>query len=162
MLLNYNKLHMDNNSFFKRLASKSVTSETPEYKIDLAKTETSEAKIEAKTPEEPIGQLTVDIYHTPNDIVIQSAIAGAKPEDIDVNVTPDSISIAGMRRQEPESPDVEYLHQECYWGKFARSIILPEEVDPENANVNFKNGILSVRLPKTNRKKGKKLEVKMD
>lgn len=156
---------MDNNSFFRRLASKSVTPEVPEYKIDLAKNEGPElnlGKADAKAAEEPVGQLTVDIYHTPNDIVIQSAIAGAKPEDIDVNVTPDSISIAGSRRQEAESPDVEYLHQECYWGKFARSIILPEEVDPENANVNFKNGILSVRLPKTNRKKGKKLEVRMD
>jgi len=153
---------MDNNSFFRKLAARP---ELPEYKIDLAKTEMPDpnhAKSDGKTPEEPIGQLTVDIYHTANDIVVQSAIAGARPEDIDVNVTPDSISIAGARRQEQESPDVEYLHQECYWGKFARSIILPEEVDPESAKVNFKNGILSVRLPKTNRKKGKKLEVRMD
>jgi HSP20 family protein len=153
---------MENNSFFKKLMARSVTPEVPEYKIDLARTESTDpGKLAVAPQEEVVGQLTVDIFHTPDDIFVQSAIAGAKPEDIDVNVTPDSISISGLRRQEPD-PKVEYLHQECYWGKFARSIILPEEVDPENAKVNFKNGILSVQMPKTNRKKGRKLEVRMD
>jgi HSP20 family protein len=156
---------MDNISFFRRIASGRSSAEEPEYKIDLAKTELptpDAAKADPRDSEGPIGQLTVDIYHTLNDIVVESAIAGARPEDIDVSVSPESISIKGMRRRELEGPEAEYLHQECYWGKFTRSIILPEEVDPESANVNFKNGILSVRMPKTNRKKMRKLEVRMD
>ncbi len=156
---------MDNLSFFRRLASGKSNVEDPEYKIDLAKSALVIPEPGKTAPEEqegPIGQLTVDIYHTPNDIVVESAIAGARPEDIDVNVSPDSISIKGLRRRETEGTDAEYLHQECYWGKFTRSIILPEEVNPELASVKFKNGILSVKMPKTNRNKSRKLEVRMD
>jgi HSP20 family protein len=111
---------------------------------------------------EPEGQLTVDVYQTPDDIVVESAIAGVKPDDLDVVVTNDSISIRGARRHEKEVHDSDYLYQECYWGRFARSIILPQEVDPEKADVVFKNGILTVRLPKADKKRSKKLKVRMD
>ena len=111
---------------------------------------------------QPEGQLTVDVYQTPSDIVIESAIAGVRPEDIDIQVTNDSIAIRGSRRREKEVDNEDYLYQECYWGRFARSVILPQEVDPDGANVTFKNGILTVRLPKANRKKIKKLHVNLD
>jgi HSP20 family protein len=156
---------MDNMSFFRKLASLRSKVGDPDLNIDLAKATLPipiPSKADTQEAEGPVGQLTVDIFHTPSDIVVESAIAGANPEDIDVVVASDSISIKGLRRRELESPDAEYLHQECYWGRFTRSIILPEEVDPENASVKFKNGILSVRMPKTNRKKTKKLEVRMD
>jgi HSP20 family protein len=111
---------------------------------------------------EPEGQLTVDVYQTANDIVVESAIAGVDPDDIDVNVTSDSISIRGTRKREKTVRDEDYLYQECYWGKFGRSIILPQEVDPEGAQVKFKNGILMVTLPKANKKKIHKLKVRID
>jgi HSP20 family protein len=111
---------------------------------------------------EPEGQLTVDVYQTPNDIVVESAIAGVAPDDIDVNVTADSIAIRGSRKREKSVRDEDYLYQECYWGKFGRSIILPQEVDPEGAVVKFKNGILTVTLPKANKKKIHKLKVRVD
>lgn len=111
---------------------------------------------------EPVGQLTVDVYQTPDDIVIESAIAGVRPEDIDVDVTTDSISIRGARRREKTVDREDYLYQECYWGQFARSIILPQEVDPEGARVTLKNGILTVRLPKASKKKTHKLRVHVD
>ncbi len=93
-----------------------------------------------------------------DDIVVESAIAGVRPEDIDIQVTADSITIRGSRRREKEVGDEDYLYQECYWGRFARSIILPQEVDPDGANVTFKNGILTVRLPKVNKKKIQEVE----
>lgn len=108
------------------------------------------------------GTLTIDVYQTPNEIVIESAIAGVNPDDLDVTATADSVIIRGKRHQEREVKDDDYLYQECYWGKFSRSVILPQEVDPENAVVTFKNGILSVRLPKLNRQRSKKLKVKLD
>ena len=74
-----------------------------------------------------------------------------RPDDIDIQVTPDSISIKGSRHREKEVHDEDYLYQECYWGRFARSIILPQEVDPDGATVGFKNGILTVRLPKASK-----------
>ncbi|HEX4104143.1 MAG TPA: Hsp20/alpha crystallin family protein [Candidatus Paceibacterota bacterium] len=122
----------------------------------------SRASAKAAHDGEPEGQLTVDVYQTPSDIVVESAIAGVRPDDIDINVTPDSIVIRGAREHEKHVGDEDYLYQECYWGRFARSIILPQEVDPENAEVSFKNGILTVRLPKANKKKSRKLRVKAD
>jgi len=128
-------------------------------KINHLKNELGDA---AWSDAEPEGQLTVDVYQTPNDIVIESAIAGVRPEDIDVNVTTDSVSIRGSRHREKTVNDEDYLYQECYWGRFARSIILPQEVDPENADVVFKNGILTVKLPKANKRKSKKLQVRVE
>jgi HSP20 family protein len=77
-------------------------------------------------------------------------------------VTQDSIAIRGSRERNKEVKDGDYLYQECYWGRFARSIILPQEVDPDGASVTFKNGILTVRLPKVDKKKTKRLKVKSD
>jgi len=111
---------------------------------------------------EPEGQLTIDVYQTPDEIVVESAIAGIRPEDIDVDVTSDSVSIRGERRKEQEVKEEDYFYQECYWGRFSRSVILPQEIDPDHASVNFKNGILTVRLPNLVRQKSKKLKVRFD
>lgn len=105
------------------------------------------------------GWLTIDVYQTPHEIVVESAVAGVEPEALDITATPDSIAIKGERQRRKEVKEDDYLYQECYWGKFSRSVILPQEVDPENASVSFKNGILTVRLPKVVRKKSHKLKI---
>ena len=108
------------------------------------------------------GWLTIDVYQTPSEIVVESAVAGVDPESLDITATPDSLAIKGERQRRKEVKDEDYLYQECYWGRFSRSVILPQEVDPESATVGFKNGILTVRLPKVNRKKSRKLKVGTD
>lgn len=166
--------------FFETLAG-AKSSADEDYGVELAKAdvhtparakvadpkiidpEPDEDEIEKKWDDgEPEGKLMVDVHQTPDTIVVESAIAGARPDNIDVNATTDSVTIRGFRTREKEVTDENYLYQECYWGKFARSIILPQEVDPENATVTFKNGILTIRLPKVNKKKTKKLRVKVD
>jgi|SRR3989344_1243893 len=111
---------------------------------------------------EPEGQLTIDVYQTPLEIIVESAVAGVNPDDMEINVSNDSVTIRGQRRHESQVQDEDYLYQECYWGKFSRSIILPQEVDPETAVASFKNGILTVRLPKLSREKMKKLKVRFE
>ena len=110
--------------------------------------------------EENEGQLTVDIYQTLDEIVIQSTVAGVRPEDLDIQITPESVTIRGMRQREEEVRDQDYFYQECYWGRFSRSVILPQEIDAEKAAASLKNGVLIIRLPKLNRQKTKKLKVK--
>jgi HSP20 family protein len=105
---------------------------------------------------------SIDVYQTPHEIVVESAVAGVEPESLDITATPDSIAIKGERQRRKEVRDEDYLYQECYWGRFSRSVILPQEVDPDNATVAFKNGILTVRLPKVHRKKSRKLKVSAD
>lgn len=119
-------------------------------------------KTERDWENEPEGQLTVDVFQTPAEIVVESAIAGVRPDDIDINVTADSISIRGSRHREDRAEDKDYLYQECYWGRFARTVILPQEIDPENATVTFRNGILRVTLPKLAKRKSRKLQVQLD
>ena len=118
--------------------------------------------VEFEVDNEPEGQLTIDVYQTPNEIVIESAVAGVRPEDLDINVTNDSVTIKGRRHREKKVADDDYFYRECYWGRFSRSVILPQEVDPDSAGVNFKNGILTIRLPKLNRKKAKRLKVEQE
>ncbi len=165
-------------NFFETLAVANSSAEE-NYGVEFAKAETgaiAAARSKAAEPKiadqdeaeekwddgEPEGKLMVDVYQTPSEIVIESAIAGTKPENIDVSATTDSVTIRGSRKREKEARDENYLYQECYWGKFTRSVILPQEVDPEGATVTFKNGVLTVRLPKVNKKKTKKLSVKTE
>ncbi len=151
--------------FFEDLARFGSTAREQEVQVGLAKATTlGTRKAAAKKQDEDVsteqeGQLTIDVYQTSSDIVIESAIAGVKPEDIDIDVSSDAVTIRGERHRENEVSDEDYFYQECYWGRFSRSVILPQEIDPENASVTFKNGVLIVRLPKLNRKKSKKLKV---
>lgn len=160
--------------FFEQLVGASAGADE-EYDVELAKASTvagrtrasskateRDEELEALSNGGPEGSLIVDVYQTPDDIVVQSAIAGVRPEDIDITATSDKITIRGARIHEQEVNDEHYLCQECYWGRFAREVIFPQEVDPENAQVSFKNGILTVRLPKVNKRKTRKLSVKQD
>lgn len=99
------------------------------------------------------GQLSVDVYQTEDAVVIKSTIAGVKPDDLDVTVNNDLVTIRGTRKQEDEIRPDDYFYQECYWGGFSRSIILPVEVKAEAAEATLKNGVLTLVLPKTERGK---------
>lgn len=106
------------------------------------------------------GQLTIDVYQTDDDIVIKSTIAGVKPEDLDVNINNDMVTIRGERKQEEEVDQENYYYQECYWGPFSRSVILPVEIVAEKAEATMKNGILTIRLPKADTTKTRKIQVR--
>ncbi|MFH1183377.1 MAG: Hsp20/alpha crystallin family protein [Candidatus Moraniibacteriota bacterium] len=106
------------------------------------------------------GQLTIDVYQTDSDIVIKSTIAGVKPEDLDIQINNDMVTIRGERRKEDEVRDEDYYYQECYWGAFSRSIILPVDVEANKAEAIMKNGILSIRLPKAETAKARKIQVR--
>ncbi len=108
---------------------------------------------------EPEGQLTVDVYETDKDITIQSAIAGIKPEDLDITFENDMIIIKGKREKESQEETKNYFYQECYWGYFSREIILPKEVDSSRAKATMKEGILTITIPKIERKKKRKISV---
>lgn len=106
------------------------------------------------------GQLTIDVYQTENDIVIKSTIAGVKPEDLDVSINNDMVTVKGERKNEEVVENGNYYYQECYWGGFSRSVLLPVDVIPEKADAALKNGILTIRLPKADTTKTKKIQVR--
>ncbi|MCH7492094.1 Hsp20/alpha crystallin family protein [Patescibacteria group bacterium] len=94
------------------------------------------------------GQLAVDVYQSKDDIIIKSTIAGVKPEEIDISINNDMITIRGKREKEHEVEEGDYFYRECYWGGFSRSIILPCEVKIDKINATIKNGVLTITLPK--------------
>ena len=109
---------------------------------------------------EPEGELAVDVYQTNGEIVIQSTIAGVSSDDLDVNIENDVVTISGERRNPNEEEDKSYFYQECYWGPFSRQIILPEEIDTSRIEASMKDGVFTLRLPKLERQKVRKIKVR--
>lgn len=105
------------------------------------------------------GQLTIDMFQTKDNVIIKSTIAGVKPEDIDVTIANDMVTIRGERKRDFEASSEDYFYQECYWGSFSRSVVLPVDVDIENVSADLKDGILTVILPKAAKAKAKKIRV---
>lgn len=179
---------MAKKSFFERLTGATkgeVFKEAPDEKINSlkkfdfekprktsskTKKENKTTKEKMKSEEQPTpkeewssdeeGQLQIDVYQTENDIVIKSMIAGVKSEDIDVAITNDMITIKGVRRKDETIPQENYDYQELYWGPFSRSVILPIDVDSDKAKASVKDGILTIKLPKTEKLKTKTITVK--
>jgi HSP20 family protein len=108
------------------------------------------------------GQLTIDVYQTESEIVIKSTIAGVNPEDVDISITNDMVTIRGKRTKDETINTENYYYQELYWGAFSRSVILPVEVDADRAKATIKNGILSIKLPKSEKVKTKKINVRAE
>jgi HSP20 family molecular chaperone IbpA len=106
------------------------------------------------------GALTIDVYQTDNDIVIVSTIAGVTAKDLDVSITNDMVTVSGERKNPVKVRQENYFYQECYWGPFSRSVILPIDVDAEKSLAELKDGVLTVTLPKSEKVKIKKIPVK--
>ena len=112
-----------------------------------------EGQLAAKKSSEE-GYLTVDVFKNGDFVVIQSTVAGADPNDIDVSITKDMVTIKGSRVSQEKVKNSDYFHRELYWGSFSRSIILPFDIDPDQAKASIKNGVLTIRLPKAESSRG--------
>lgn len=159
-------------SFFERLTgSMPIDDDLEKLKSQSPFTEEGEEEPKAhtasKNKEEWLqnaeeGQLTVDVFQTPSEIIIQSAVAGSKPDDIDVSISSDMVTIRGKREKMKEQSGDDYYYQELYWGAFSRSILLPQEVDADESEATIKNGLLTIRLPKLDKNKTQKLKIKQE
>lgn len=165
---------MDNNKeFFEQLAG--VKAENDEIEAELVRAnkvsaiaEGEEAVVTTKNGfadagfDDAEGHLLIDVYHDADTITIESAIAGVESDDLDISITSESVVIKGTRNRKEKVHKNDYLHQECFWGKFSRSVILPQEIDPDNAQASLKDGVLKIVLPKVHKGVGRKVKVKLD
>ena len=106
------------------------------------------------------GQLSIDVFQTPDSLVVKSTIAGVKPGDIDISINNDMLTIRGRREIQENITEEDYLIKECYWGGFSRSVILPVEVEVEKVEASLDNGVLTVILPKAKSAKQFSIKVK--
>jgi HSP20 family protein len=111
-------------------------------------------------PELERGELLVDMYQTANDVVIKAALPGVKPEEVDISITGDTLTIKGEHKAEQEVKQEDYFYKEHRYGAFSRSIPIPVQVKAEKAEAVFENGVLTLTLPKAEEVKPKQIKVK--
>ena len=105
-------------------------------------------------------ELSIDLYELDDEIVLQAMIAGIRPEDLDINVTREMVTIEGHREGPQAIPDDNYFHQELFWGAFNRTVMLPAEIEVEEAEANESHGLLTIRMPKLDKARSTKLKVR--
>ena len=118
------------------------------------------SSLHGEEEEEEDGELSVDVYQTQNEIIIEAMLAGVKPEDLQISITRDMVTIKGRRDGNTQISDDDYFYRELYWGSFSRSILLPHEIEIESVEAVEKHGLLIVRLPKVDKARQAKVKVK--
>jgi len=107
------------------------------------------------------GALAVDMYETPDEVVVRTALPGVDPKDVDISIVGDTLIIKGEAKAEEEVEEVNYICRERRYGTFSRSLQLPSNVASDKATAEYLNGILTLRLPKREEAKPKRIEVKV-
>jgi len=109
--------------------------------------------------EKAAGMLPLDVYETENEVVVKATVPGVKPEDIDVTLTGDVLSIKGEYKSEEKTEKRNYLRQERRYGSFSRQVSLPVAVNSDQCQATFENGVLTLELPKADAAKAKSIRV---
>jgi HSP20 family protein len=149
----------DNRSFFEKLTGAVRLEDEPEEEVVVRNNNKPAAPDWGEeSPEE--GELAIDVYQSLNDIIIKTMVAGVKPEDLDVSISRDMVTVKGRRENEKMINESDYFHRELYWGTFSRTVVLPEEIDVDAAEAVEKHGLLILRLPKLDKNRQTKIKVK--
>ncbi len=121
--------------------------------------ETDKAPSKEKSWLSKNGELSVDVYKTDNEIIIQAPVGGVKKEDLDIVTEKDIIIIKGKRERPKGDKINEFYVQECFYGNFQREIILPEETDPSRIEANIDESILTIKVPRIEKDKKRKIDI---
>lgn len=130
---------------------------------NLRDTDRGEIRQTASTwNEEPAGEgeLSLDVFQTPEDIIVRTMIPGVRKDDMDISISRDSITIKGSRKEDRIIPDQDYVVRELYWGTFSRTVAFPHEVDIEHAEATENQGMLTIKLPRIDKDRQTKLRIK--
>lgn len=163
--------HKDKRSFFERITGSISVNDEEEFSTTKplekafspkikANGDTSQWLNEAEPLVEEIGELSVDVYQTDNDIIIQAMVAGVRSEDLNISITREMVTLEGRRHKSAEIEGDNYFMKELYWGAFARKILLPCEVEPSEAEAYEKNGLLTLKMPKIDKERTQKVKVR--
>ena len=117
--------------------------------------------LDGELDKESEGELKVDACQTDNEIVIQSIVAGVLPEDLEINITTESVTIRGKREREEKVEAKDYLYQECFWGSFSRQILLPEDADASRIKASLQKGVITIKIPRVSKIKKRKINVSL-
>jgi len=102
----------------------------------------------------------IDVYQTPNEFVVKASLPGTKPDDVNIDITGDTLTIKGETKAEQEIKKEDYLYQERRYGSFSRSLVLPSGLQADKTEAAMENGILTLTIPKAEEAKPKTIKVK--
>lgn len=111
-------------------------------------------------PGQLVGEIPIDMYQTANDVVVKASLPGVKPEEVDISITGDTLTIRGEHKEEHEAKQEDYFCKERRYGAFSRSVMLPVQVKTDKAEATFENGTLTLTLPKAEEVKPKQIKIK--
>jgi len=150
-------------SFFERLTGSirmEEESEEPKKGLEGAKKSNGKEKENWIEEENEEAELAVDVYQTPTDIIVQTFVAGVKPEDLELTIARDMVTISGKREEHRNIDEDNYFAKELYWGRFSRVISLPQEVEPEEVEATERHGLLVIKLQKVDKEKTNNVKVR--
>ncbi len=125
----------------------------------LGDTASRPAPLEDDAPQSE-GQLPVDVHQTASEIIIRAFVAGVRPDELNISIGRDMVEIEGSRMERGQISGPDYFTRELFWGSFSRTIMLPQEIDVDAATAGAKDGLLTLVLPKLDKKRQTKLKVK--
>lgn len=148
-------------SFLERLTGSIAWSDELEPAVEEVPEPVASGKPEWLAQVEEEGELSVDVYQTSSEIIIKAMVSGVRPEDLGIEITREMVTIKGKREESREISGEDYFQKELYWGAFSRTILLPAEVEADEADAVIKHGLLTLRLPKIDKDRRHNLKVKV-
>ncbi|MDI6851344.1 MAG: Hsp20/alpha crystallin family protein [bacterium] len=104
----------------------------------------------------------VDIEETENEFIVKAELPGLKKDEVKLSITEDTLTISGERKMEKEEKGKTYHRIEMNYGKFERTVRFPTEVVPDKAKASYKDGILTITVPKSEKAKSKEIEIEIE
>lgn len=104
--------------------------------------------------------MAIDMYETKDEVIVKAALPGVKPDEAEVTITGDTLTIRGESKEEKEIKEENYIRKERHFGSFARSVTLPAGLQADKAEAIFEDGVLTLKIPKSEEVKPKRVKVK--
>jgi HSP20 family protein len=105
-------------------------------------------------------ELAIDVYETKDDVVVKAALPGVKPDQVEVSIAGDTLTIRGEVKEDRQIKEENYIRKERHYGSFCRSVVLPSGIKADKADATFENGVLTLKIPKAEDAKPKTIKVK--
>jgi HSP20 family protein len=141
------------------LAAAFLTEDEPEMAPVIATSTTTTTTTTEEEYDAVPGQLAVDVYETEDRLVVKARTAGVNKSDLDVSIADGVLTISGTLSSGDDTAATQWHIQECYWGEFSRTLVLPTAVKEDEVEAVLKDGVLTVSFGKVKQEQAKKIQI---
>lgn len=141
------------------LAAAFLTDDDSATVEEVATTTTAVATNDDEEYDTVPGQLAVDVYETDDKLVVKARTAGVNKNDLDVSIADGVLTISGTLSSGDDTAATQWHVQECYWGEFSRTLVLPTAVKEDEVEAVLKDGVLTISFSKVKQEQAKKIQI---